>query len=263
MSIHPRVSLNSICSMNQSFEEDLALWAELGIDHVGLISPKLEAFGWEAAREAVLERGLRVSSMSCYWDGIEESLAFTAAVGSDVLYMVPGSGGSLLWEEAAERFCASASPWVARAGELGVKLALEPTNPLRTDVSFVHTVRDAVDLARMAQMSVVVDFYSAWYERNLARTVRENLDLVVLVQIGDFKLGTFDIPNRCAIGDGDIPVERLMAMMLAAGYEGAFDLEILGPRIEEEGYRAPIARSIERASEILDRLDPVAAAIGA
>jgi sugar phosphate isomerase/epimerase len=256
MSIHPRVSLNSICSMNQPFEDDLVLWEELGIDHVGLISPKLEAFGWEKSRQVVLDRGLRISSMSCYWDGIAESLEFTADVGSDVLYMVPGSGGSLLWEEAAERFCEAMAPWVARADELGVRLALEPTNPLRTDVSFVHTVRDAVDLARMAKMSVVVDFYSSWYERDLARTVRDNIDLVVLVQIGDFKLGTFDIPNRCAIGDGDIPVERLMAMVLDAGYEGAFDLEILGPRIEEEGYRAPIERSLVRASEILDRLAP-------
>ena len=81
-----------------------------------------------------------------------------------------------------------------------------------------------------------------------------NIDLVTLVQIGDYKLGTFDIPNRCAIGDGDIPVERLMATVLDAGYEGPFDLEILGPRIEEEGYRAPIVRSVERATEILERL---------
>ena len=135
-----------------------------------------------------------------------------------------------------------------------MRLAVEPTNPLRTDVSFVHTVRDAVDLARMADMSVVVDFYSSWYERGLEEVVRENIDLVSLVQIDDYKLGTFDIPNRCAIGDGDIPVERLMGMLLDAGYEGAFDLEILGPQIEEEGYRAPIARSLERASEMLDRL---------
>ena len=68
------------------------------------------------------------------------------------------------------------------------------------------------------------------------------------MQICDYKLGTFDMPNRCAIGDGDIPVERLMATVLDAGYEGPFDLEILGPRIEEEGYRAPIARSVERAA---------------
>ncbi len=135
-----------------------------------------------------------------------------------------------------------------------MRLAVEPTNPLRTDVSFVHTVRDAVDLARMAGMSVVVDFYSSWYERGLEEVVRENIDVVSLVQIDDYKLGTFDIPNRCAIGDGDIPVERLMGMLLEAGYEGAFDLEILGPQIEEEGCRSPIARSVERASEMLDRL---------
>jgi sugar phosphate isomerase/epimerase len=254
MELHPRVSLNSICSMHQSFAEDLALWEELGVEHVGLISPKLDDFGWDTARREVLERGLRVSSMSCYWDGIAESLEFTAEVGSEVLYMVPGSGGSLLWEEAAERYCEAMVPWVARADELGVTLALEPTNPLRTDVSFVHTVRDAVDVARTASMGVVVDVYSAWYERGLEATVRDNIDLVSLVQVGDFKLGTFDIPNRCAIGDGDIPVERLVAMVLAAGYEGAFDLEILGPRIEEEGYRAPIARSLEAASEMLWRL---------
>ena len=36
MSPHPRVSVNSICSMKQSFGDDLALWTELGIDHVGL-----------------------------------------------------------------------------------------------------------------------------------------------------------------------------------------------------------------------------------
>ena len=64
--------------MNQSFEDDLALWADLGIDNVGLISPKLEAAGWDESRQAVLDAGLQVSSMSCYRDGIAESLDFTA-----------------------------------------------------------------------------------------------------------------------------------------------------------------------------------------
>src|SRR4249919_237588 len=115
MAPHPRISLNSICSMQQSFDEDLALWADLGIDHVGLISPKLDGVGWDVARQAVLDRRLRVSSMSCYPDEIARSLDFSAAVGSEVLYLVPGSGGSLLWEEAAEKFCVDMAPYVARA----------------------------------------------------------------------------------------------------------------------------------------------------
>jgi sugar phosphate isomerase/epimerase len=255
--LHPRVSLNAICSMHQTLEEDLELWSELGVDHVGLISPKLEVAGWDRSVTLVTERGLRVSSMSCYWDAIEPSLEFTAAVGSTILYMMAGSGGSALWEEAAEHYVEQIAPWVKRASSLGVTLAVEPTNPLRTDVSFLHTVRDAVEVARRSGVAVVVDVYSAWYERGLAETVAKNMDLVALCQIGDYKLGTFDMPNRCAIGDGDIPVERLVKMMLDAGYDGAFDLEILGPRLEEEGYRDPIVRSLERASEMLFRLDPV------
>jgi sugar phosphate isomerase/epimerase len=254
MSFHPRLSVNSICSMHQSLDEDLALWADLGIDHVGLITPKFDDPGWDAGRRAVVDAGLRVSSVSCYRDGIAESVELTAGVGSGILYFPPGTAGAIPWEEAAESLCRETAPMVVRANELGVRLAVEPTNPLRTDVSFVHTVRDAVDLARMADIAIVVDFYASWYERNLEETVRKNIDVVALVQICDYQLGTFDMPNRCAVGDGDIPVERLLGMVLDAGYQGAFDLEILGPRIEEEGYRAPITRSLERASAMLDRL---------
>jgi sugar phosphate isomerase/epimerase len=240
--------------MNQSLDEDIALWADLDINQVGLISPKLEVAGWDVSRRAVLDAELLVSSMSCYKDGIAASVEFAAAVGTNVLYIVSGTAGSTPWEEAAQQFCEDLAPLVARGKELGVRLALEPTNPLRTDVSFVHSVRDAVDLARMADMGVVVDFYSSWYERGLEELVHKNIDVVALVQICDYKVGTFDMPNRCAVGDGDIPVERLTRLVLDAGYDGPFDLEILGPRIEEEGYRAPIARSVERASEMLERL---------
>jgi len=254
MQVHPRVSVNSICSMRQTLEEDIALWGGLGIDQVGLISPKLDAAGWDVGRQAVEDAGLRVTSMSCYRDGLAPSIEFAASVGTDVLYIVTGTAGSAPWEEAAERFCEDLAPHVARGREVGVRLAVEPTNPLRSDVSFVYSVRDALDLARMADMGVVIDFYSAWYERGLDELVHKNIDLVALVQFCDYKLGTFDMPNRCALGDGDLPVERLFGLLVDAGYAGPFDLEILGPRIEEEGYAGPIVRSVERAGEILSRL---------
>jgi sugar phosphate isomerase/epimerase len=252
--MHPRLSVNAICSMKQSFEDDLVLWGDLGIDNVGLISPKLELVGWDVARQAVRDAGLSVSSMSCYRQGIAPTLEFAGAIGTPVLYVITGGAGQTPWEEAARSFCDELAPFVARGRELGVRIALEPTNPLRTDVSFVHCVRDAVDLARMAGMAVVVDFYSAWYERGLEELVHKQIDLVGLVQICDYKLGTFDMPNRSVIGEGDIPVERLIGLMLEAGYSGPFDLEILGPRIEEAGYRASIASSLQRASEMLERL---------
>ncbi len=63
-SLHPRVSLNSICSMHQSLDEDLALWADLGVDHVGLITPKFDAPGWDAgAADGARRRAARLERL--------------------------------------------------------------------------------------------------------------------------------------------------------------------------------------------------------
>jgi sugar phosphate isomerase/epimerase len=254
VAIHPRISVNNLSSMSLSLAEDIGLWRELGVEHVGLITPKLEALRWDAARELVAGAKLRVSNVAAEARVLPEALAFAGAVGAGSVYTCTGGIGKRTWDEAVAAHCAEIAPLVARARRLGVRLAIEPTNPLRTDLSFVFTFRDAVDLARASGVDIVLDLYSCWYERGLADLVRKNLERVALVQISDYVLGTLDTPNRAVIGDGDVPLERLLGELLDAGYEGAFDLEILGPRIEKEGYRSAVGRSVERASEILERL---------
>jgi hypothetical protein len=58
-------------------------------------------------------------------------------------------------------------PAAARAKELGIAFALEPTTTVRTDISFVFSLRDALDVAREAGMSVVLDLVVHSYERGL------------------------------------------------------------------------------------------------
>ena len=62
------------------------------------------------------------------------------------------------------------------------------------------------------------------------------------MQLSDFAIGTKSTPNRLVPGDGDIPMERIVGQVLAAGYEGAFDLELIGPRIDDEGYESSSKR---------------------
>src|SRR5262249_12320874 len=119
MSVHPRVAVNSISSLNLSLEQDLALVAELGVDRVGIISPKLDVAGWETGRQAVVDAKVLVTSMSCYPYQIPESVEFTAAVKGQVLYVVSGGAGTTPWEKAAERYCEGMAPLVARAKEVG------------------------------------------------------------------------------------------------------------------------------------------------
>jgi sugar phosphate isomerase/epimerase len=55
-------------------------------------------------------------------------------------------------------------------------------------------------------------------------------------------------------GDGDIPLERVIGNLLDAGYTGRFDIEMLGPHIEAEGYESAVPRAVGWLSTTLDRL---------
>ena len=268
---HPRLSVNSVSSYLQPLAADIALWDDLGIDHVALILPKIEEAGWDAARDMVKGAGLRVSTIFGptyrpldadrslgWWEadqkGTVDTVEFAASIGAASVYVCSGGAPTMSWDEAGAAFRELVAPAVKRGNELGVPLLLEPTNPLRADISFIFWQRDAMDLARQAGTKVMLDFQSCWYERGLEQAVRKNMDLVGLAQISDFKIGTTETGNRVVPGDGDIPLERLLAMVLDAGFEGSFDLEVFGPVVEAEGYHSSVRRSVERASELLDRV---------
>ena len=263
--------MNSICSYGQSLDDDLALWRELDVDHVALILPKIEAAGWAEAQARVLDAELRVSTIfgptyrpldadaALGWRaedqaGTDQTLEFAAKTGAGSVYVCTGAATTMSWDDAATAFCEFLAPSVALADSLGVPLLLEPTNPMRIDVSFVFWQRDAMDLARRAGTKVMFDLQSCWYERGLPAVVRDNIDLIHMVQLSDFVIGTTQTGDRAVPGDGDIPLERLVAMVLDAGFEGAFDLELMGPRVESEGYASVVRRAVDWSSELLDRL---------
>jgi sugar phosphate isomerase/epimerase len=252
MPVHPRLSVNEECAGSLPFREEIGFFADLGVDTIGAISPKLEAIDWDT--DLVKGAGLRIQNIGTEHRVVTESLDFADAVGADSVWFTTGSIGSRLWEEAADEFCDVIAPAVAYAKDVGVTLALEPTNSLRPDISFVFTLRDTLALARAADLAVVLELVCCWYEPGFEDLVRENVDRLALVQISDFRLGTTDTPNRVVIGDGDMPLERLLGILLDAGYRGFFDLETLGPAIEAEGYQSATRRSLDRATEMLDRL---------
>jgi len=271
VAVHPRLSVNSICSYGQSLADDIVLWDELGVDHVALILPKLDETGWTEAQAMVTDAGLRVSTIfgptyrpldadpALGWRaedqaGTDQTLEFAAEIGAGSVYICTGAATTMSWDEAADSFCEFLAPSVTLADSLGVPLLLEPTNPMRIDVSFVFWQRDAMDLARQAGTKVMLDFQSSWYERDLRGVVRDNIDLIHMVQLSDFVIGTNQTGDRAVPGDGDIPLEALVTMVLEAGFEGMFDLELMGPRIEAEGYASVVRRAVDRSSELLERL---------
>ena len=60
--------------------------------------------------------------------------------------------------------------------------------------------------------------------------------------------------NRRVPGDGDMPLTWLIEQLLEAGYGGVFEIEVIGPHIEAEGYASAIRRSVHWLNETLVRL---------
>jgi sugar phosphate isomerase/epimerase len=131
---------------------------------------------------------------------------------------------------------------------------LEHTGSLRVDLSFIHTLRDAIDVARQWGVGVCVESTACWVERGVSETIRAGVDTIRLTQVSDFVIGTLEARSRAVPGDGDLPLRWFIGELLNAGYDGMFDLELLGPRIEAEGFPSAIERGVAAVSEILSSL---------
>jgi sugar phosphate isomerase/epimerase len=266
--MHRRVSLSAISTVSWALDEDLDFYADAGITNVGVSVAKLDRFGWDEGIRRVVDAGLRVTNLIGLgpfdlarperWESQRERLGraldAAAEAGAECVVFTTGPAGALPWEDAADALEAALAPVLVDALGRGLPFALEHTNSLRVDVSFVHTLRDVLDLARRLDTDVCMELNACWAERSLADTIAAGVDRLRLVQVSDFAVGTLSTPNRLVPGDGDIPLERILGQVLAAGYEGAFDLELIGPRIEEEGYRSACRRSIDQLGDMLDAL---------
>lgn len=266
--MHPRVSVSAISSFRWSLEQDLAFYTESGVDNVGVSVAKLERFGWDEAVKRVVDSGIRVANLIGLgpfqlsnpeqWnrqrERLERALDAAAAFGPQCLVFTTGPAGALTWEQAADALLDAMGPVLADARARGITFAIEHTNPLRVDVGFVHTLADDIDLARRLGTHVCMEINACWAERGLRETVRTGVETIALVQVSDYAIGTLNTPNRLVPGDGDIPIERILRDVLEAGYGGTFDLELIGPRIEEEGYAPAIRRSVDWLTATLERL---------
>jgi sugar phosphate isomerase/epimerase len=170
------------------------------------------------------------------------------------VYVVTGGRGGLGWESAAARFAELIAPGVELAAARGLRLLVENSNGLYADLHIAHTLGDTLALAESAGLGVCVELQFCWVESGLGRTFRDALPSIGLVQVSDYVLGDRSLPGRAVPGDGAIPLEQLVGELLELGYEGLFDIELLGPRIDAEGHAASVARAAERMDAILTSL---------
>jgi sugar phosphate isomerase/epimerase len=268
--MHKKVSVNALCFMGTPFRELAEIWRELDAYRVSLIGRHLLDEGLAAAQTALATGDYQVETIAYgflmgHLEPREESwrepraslsrvIEYAAALKAKSIYMVTGGHGAMTWEEAAECFGVAIAPCIPEAKDAGVALMIENAPPVYANNHLAHSFRDAVTLAEMAGIRVCMDLIATWTEAGLQDTIKRAAPRLELIQVGDYVYGDRTMPARAVPGDGNIPIKRICEWALDAGYKGAFDLELLGPRIDREGRVAAVRRAAQYVSEMLESL---------
>lgn len=264
MDLHPRLSLNAIVTPSWSFDQDLAFWTECGLRTVGLLHRKVNATGADRVRSALRERGLALSAVISGWFTLDDPSAWPeersginamidlAAEFGGMVYGPPGRGWFDQWDRNCAAYAQVVAPCVAHARERGVTLAFEPT--LRPALSFVHNLRDALDLAEVSGAQVVVDIGNCCTERDHRALIRSMPpERIAIVQISDVDMAGLTPTSgmRVLPGQGTLPLEDHIRAAHEAGYTGPYEVELMGT---EQVDKAAIRNSLALVSGMLDRV---------
>ena len=170
-------------------------------------------------------------------DEARASVEMAAALGTNVLTIVtggtePGTKGvtdsqALL----AERVAALAE----FAAPMGVKLALEPLNPMfGGNRTCLFTVAEAValcDRVGAANLGVAVDVYHVWWDTTLPGALARAGGRILGYHLCDWLEETGDmLLDRGMMGDGVADLKAIRAAVEGAGYRGACEVEVFSAR---------------------------------
>lgn len=263
--MHPRVSINTLSSFKWTLEQDLAFLSGFGAPHFGFPMLKIEADvagGIDRIRASGLDVACVAASTATAslldaaeaMEVLKPAIDTASALGAPLCYFTSGKSPSgSTTDEVCEALVGALQRPRAYAAERGVRLAVENNSVTTRHIGFVHSLRDTVQLAEEADIQICLELQNCWVERGLGPLFRAHAGRIGLVQVSDYLVGEDLRMNRRVPGDGSIPLVRLIEELLAAGYQGLFEIEVLGPHIETEGYEAAIRRSADWLSATLER----------
>ncbi len=126
------------------------------------------------------------------------------------------------------------------AAESQVTLALEPMHAqCAREWTFLTSVGDAVKVIREMehpQLKLAFDTYCFGLDEQVVKTLPALVPQLAVVQLGDARQGPDGDQERCPLGAGVIPLERIVLSLLEAGYAGYFDIKLMGQEIETANY---------------------------
>lgn len=261
------LAISELTTFRWSFEEDLHRYAAAGIGAVGVWRDKLADFGEERGIELLAESGLAVSSLQ--WAGgftgsegrshtesltdARQAIEVATALRAGCLILHSGSRGAHTYNHARRLFRQAIDKLLPLAEEVGVALALEPMNgDCGNDWTFLSCLDETLDFVTQYNsqfLRIALDTYYWGHVPGLMERLPALTPQLSLVQLGDARQPPGGEQNRCPLGKGTRPLRDIISSLDALGYQGFYEVELMGEEIEASDYRDVLALSVRAFDE--------------
>ena len=233
----------------QTFEEDIALYAETGVRYIEVCESKLDPNNPIPQLEILKASGLQLASVqprlhSLFPDfprpepksprermgHLRKTIElFGAHFPGATLVSISGAAPNGDYKFAYETAAHEYSEIAKIASDNGVRIALEPLNPILMNVdTFLCSLPHALNVIEEVDhdaFGLWLDVWHIWEDTAAPATIQAFGDKIFGVHINDWKPPRA-FGDRFLPGDGDIPLLELLKAVHSTGYEGSYTLEI-------------------------------------
>jgi sugar phosphate isomerase/epimerase len=265
-----RISMNELTTYRWSFEEDVAQYTRAGIEALAVWRHKLSDFGEERGIELIADSGLKVSSL--LWAGgftgsdgrshkesvedAHEAIRLGTRLGAECVIVYSGPRAGHTVNHARRLLTNALRDLLPHAAEAGVSLALEPMHPgCAAEWTFLTNWDETIALIRTVdhpRLKIAFDtYYFAGDEAVVSRLCQWAPHLGI-VQLGDARQAPDGEQDRCPLGHGIVPLPRIVAQLAEAGYQGYFDIKLMGQEIESADYQQLLRESWQTAAQLVN-----------
>lgn len=265
----PQLAVNQVTTYRWSLEQDLENYRKAGVGGIGVWRKKINECGEDAAVEAIIDSCLPVSSVS-FAGGFTGSMGFrleeaitdsidairlASVLNAKCVLVATGSKWQHIKSNAIRLVDDGLKRLADFAADSGVKLALAPMCSSSPDqfsfLTDLNETLDAIDRCNHPSVGLAFSSFHHCHEADVVNRLAEISHLVASVQLSDCRRSADGVIERCAIGEGEIPLAAMVRTMVENRYDGSYELDIWSDKVWGADYSVLLPRQVEFFEELL------------
>ena len=238
------------------FERDVETYARLGVSAIEVCEAKLDPAHIAAQMDSITAAGLEITSVQpktrtlfpslsqpepvaigervkLFQKTIETLSPWTPGVAYVTNTGIPPNGSM---QEVVDRAATEYQALADFAAGHGVKIALEPLNAsivnIETAIWTLPQAMQIVDAVDRDNFGICLDSWNVWQNADIHAEIEACGEKIFVVQISDWRTPRSFL-DRLVPGKGAIPLPAFLKSVHAAGFRGAYSVEIFSQGVPD------------------------------